>query len=293
MLGAEALSTAAEIAHRSRINGVIRSIGLNTAYQIGSQVAPAVAAIAAIPFLLRHLGYDVFGIITILATTLAYFTMLDLGLGRAATRFISQNLEIGSPDDVRRYFWGSIILLSGIGVVVTISCVLSVPTVVGYLKIPTAYSRSATESFYIICLTIPIVTLMATLRGFLEACGRFPFVSIVTGCGGVGDLRPSSPRGLYGWRPCCGCRHVCRGQNGDMRSSSPSVVSISKAARSSPDLRMAAVRRMLSFGGWLSVSNIVGTATIYCDRFLLGMWVGMAAVTSYGMPLDLLAGCNS
>ena len=145
MLGAELVSAATEIAHKGRINEVIRSIGLNTAYQIGSQVAPAVAAIAAIPFLLRHLGYDVFGIVTILSTMLAYFTMLDLGLGRAATRFISQSLQAGSPDDVRRYFWGSIILLSGIGLIVTVSCVLLVPTVVGYLKIPTAYSRPSTE----------------------------------------------------------------------------------------------------------------------------------------------------
>jgi O-antigen/teichoic acid export membrane protein len=45
---------------------------------------------------------------------------------------------------------------------------------------------------------------------------------------------------------------------------------------------------MLSFGGWLSVSNIVGTATIYLDRLLLGICVGMLAVTSYGLPLDVI-----
>jgi O-antigen/teichoic acid export membrane protein len=50
----------------------------------------------------------------------------------------------------------------------------------------------------------------------------------------------------------------------------------------------SAVRRMLSFGGWLSVSNIVGTATIYLDRLLLGICVSMLAVTSYGLPLDVI-----
>jgi O-antigen/teichoic acid export membrane protein len=289
VLGAEAVSATAEIARWGRINGMIRSIGLNTAYQIGSQVAPAVAAIAAIPFLLRHLGYDVFGVVTIFSTMLAYFTMLDLGLGRAATRFISQSLQVGQPDDVRRYFWGSIILLSGIGLIVTVSCVLLVPTILGYLKIPTAYSQAATESFYIICLTIPVVTLMATLRGFLEASGRFPFVSIVTACGGVGAyilpvLAVSAGGGLVAVAAMfaavrlamCGALAIgclCVGQRPGLR----------------PIFDMAAVRRMLSFGGWLSVSNIVGTATVYCDRFLLGMWVGMAAVTSYGMPLDLVS----
>ena len=136
MLGAEeaTVSAAAVIAPTDRRNGVIRSIGVNTVYQIGSQLAPAVAAIAAIPFLLRHLGYDLFGIVTIFSTTLAYFAMLDLGLGRAATRFISQSLEAEKPDDVRRYFWGSIILLSGMGAIVTVSSVLSVPAVVGFIE---------------------------------------------------------------------------------------------------------------------------------------------------------------
>ena len=283
------VSAASVLAQEGGIDKAVRGIGRNTIYQIGSQVAPAIAAIGAIPFLLRSLGYEAFGIVTIFSTTMVYFTMLDLGLGRAATRFIAQSLEAGRPDDLRRYFWGSIILLSGIGVIITVSSVLAVDTVVGYLKIPPAYSHAATESFYIICATIPIVTLMATLRGFLEASGRFPFVSIVTGCGGIGTyalpalavflggglIAVATAFAIVRILTCgafaVGCFHF---------EGRPSL---------RPIFDMSAVRRMLSFGGWLSISNIIGTAMIYCDRFLLGMWVGMAAVTSYGMPLDLIS----
>src|SRR5438067_10110279 len=69
----------------TRAERVIRSVGVNTSYQVGSQVAPAIAAMATIPFVLRHLGVEAFGIITLFSTALIYFTMLDLGLGRAAT----------------------------------------------------------------------------------------------------------------------------------------------------------------------------------------------------------------
>jgi O-antigen/teichoic acid export membrane protein len=285
----ETVSAAAVIAPTGGTNGVIRSIGLNTVYQIGSQVAPAVAAIAAIPFLLRHLGYDVFGIVTIFSTMLAYFAMLDLGLGRAATRFISQSLEAERPDDVRRYFWGSVILLSAMGAIVTVGCVLSVPAVVGYLKISTAYFRAAKESFYVICLTIPIVTLTATLRGFLEASGRFRLVSIVTGSGGVGAyVLPALAVAMGGGLVAIAA--VFAGVRIAMCGAlALGCLSIKQRPCLRPVFDVTAVRRMLSFGGWLSVSNIIGTATIYCDRFLLGMWVGMAAVTSYGMPLDLIS----
>jgi O-antigen/teichoic acid export membrane protein len=268
----------------------IRSIGRNTIFQIGSQVAPALAALAAIPFLLRQLGPEIFGIVTIFSTTLIYFTMLDLGLGRAATRFIAQSLEDGKPDDLRRYFWGSIILLSGIGVLVTVGCLLAVPVAVTkYLKVPIDQSHLTIASFYIICLTIPVVTLTGTFRGYLEASGRFFYIGVVTGCSGIAlyalpAFVVSMGGGLLGVAVALaavrvalcaalalGCLHV------DGR---PSLY---------PVFDVVTVRRMLSFGGWLSVSNVVGTGLMYCDRIFVAMWVGIAAVSSYGMPLDVIS----
>jgi O-antigen/teichoic acid export membrane protein len=268
----------------------IRSVGFNTIYQIGSQVAPAIAALASIPFLLRRLGPDAFGIVTIFSATLVYFMMLDLGLGRAATRFIAQSLEAGQPDDVRRYFWGSIVLLTTIGVVVTIGCLFAVPMIVSkWLKIPVNYAHAASESFYILFITIPLLTLISTLRGFLEAWGRFPFISIVTACGGVALYVVPVLALLMG---------------GSIVSIAVSYVLVRVSVcvafaigclftRGRPGLRpifdLNAVRRMLSFGGWLSVSSVLGTAMAYGDRFLLGTSVGVAAVASYGMPLDVIS----
>jgi O-antigen/teichoic acid export membrane protein len=267
----------------------IRAVGLNTGYQVGSQVAPAAAAIIAIPFLLRHMGAEVFGIMTLFSTALAYFTMLDLGLGRAATRFIAQSLEAHRPDDLRRYFWGSILLLNVIGIIATAAAMMAVPTVVTkLLKISPSYLRTASESFYVICLTIPVVTLMATFRGFLEASGRFPFISIVTACGGVGlyllpVLTVSVGGGLVGVAVALALVRIAM-----CVALGAGCFLIEQRASLNPIFDITAIRRMLSFGGWLSVSNIVGTATIYADRFLLGVCVGMVAVSSYAVPLDVI-----
>jgi O-antigen/teichoic acid export membrane protein len=278
------------MATTSETKGQIRTVGLNTSYQIGSQVAPAVGAIVAIPFLLRHLGSEVFGIVTIFSTALAYFTMLDLGLGRAATRFIAQSLESDEPENVRRYFWGSILLLCGIGVVATGLSLLAVPTVVSrFLKIPAIYVRPAILSLSIICISIPLVTLMATLRGFLEASGRFAFISIVTGCGGLGlYVLPALVVGLGGELVGVATA-LCAVRVGMCGALGLGCLYTQGRPSLRPAFDVTAVKRMLSFGGWLSVSNIVGTATVYCDRLLLGACVGMVAVTSYGMPLDVIS----
>jgi O-antigen/teichoic acid export membrane protein len=281
----ETLTAEMETAVRS----VARNIGVNTFYQIGSQIAPAIAAVVAIPTLLRRLGPEAYGIVTLFSTVLIYFTMLDLGLGRAATRFISQSLEAGRREDVRHYFWSSILLLTGTGIVVGICSVFFVPTLVSnYLKISSQYSREATQSFYLIAMVVPLVTLTAGLRGFLEAVGRFPFLSIVTACCGVA---------LY----LLPVLAVMAG--GSLRSVAASYIAVRLGMglsfaigcwrlKGRPSLRPAfdsgAMRRMVSFGGWLSVSNVIGTAMVYGDRFLLGACVGMAAVASYSMPLDVI-----
>ena len=52
---------------------------------------------------------------------------------------------------------------------VTAGCLLAVPVAVTkYLKVPIAQSHLTIASFYIICLTIPVVTLTGTFRGYFS-----------------------------------------------------------------------------------------------------------------------------
>ena len=268
---------------------VIRSVGLNTIYQVGSQLAPMVAAIAGIPYLLRHLGPDAFGIVTLFSTALIYFTMLDLGLGRAATRFIAQSLEAGSPDHVRRYFWGSILLLTGIGCIASVGSILFVPRLVThYLKISPVYYHASVESFYLISIAIPLVTLTATFRGMLEAFGRFALISVVTGCSGIGlYLFPALAVMFGGGLVWVAVTYVVV-RVGIALAFAIGCLRVANRPSLKPSINSEAIKKMLSFGGWLSVSNIIGCAILYGDRFLLGSCIGMAAVASYSVPMDVI-----
>jgi O-antigen/teichoic acid export membrane protein len=267
----------------------VRAIVVNTLYQISAQMAPAIAAIAAIPVLLKHLGPEAYGIVTLFSTALIYFAMLDLGLGRATTRFVAQSLEARCAEDVSRYFWSSLLLLTCTGLVVSLCSLLAVPVLMShYLKISPAYSRAAIESFYLISATIPLVTLTAALRGFLEAAGRFSFLSFVTASTGAGMyVVPLIVVILGGGLVSVAVTYVL------LRITMAIALGIGcLSTTSAPPLHLKldrnAVHKMVRFGGWLSLSNIVGTAMVYGDRFLLGSVVGMIAVTNYSMPLDVI-----
>ncbi len=47
-------------------------------------------------------------------------------------------------------------------------------------------------------------------------------------------------------------------------------------------------RRLLGFGGWLTVSNVVGPLMTYLDRFLIGSLASMAAVAHYATPYEFV-----
>lgn len=268
---------------------LVRSVGINTLYQIGAQLAPAVAAIAAIPILLRHLGPEAYGVVTLFSTALIYFAMLDLGLGRATTRFVAQSTENGCPKDVARYFWSSLLLLTGAGLIVGLCFLFAVPAMVShFLKISPAYSQSAIESFYLISVTIPLVTMTAGLRGFLEAAGRFPFLSAVTACTGAGMyIVPAIVVIAGGGLVSVAASYVVLRIAMTM-AFGIGCLRVKDRPSLRPTLDWKALQKMVSFGGWLSVSNVVGTAMVYGDRFLLGSFLGMLAVTSYSMPLDVI-----
>jgi O-antigen/teichoic acid export membrane protein len=50
----------------------------------------------------------------------------------------------------------------------------------------------------------------------------------------------------------------------------------------------AMVRVLLRFGGWMTVTNIVGPVMVYMDRLLIGATVSTAAVAYYAAPYEVI-----
>lgn len=64
----------------------------NTAMNLVGQVIPLLVGLATIPYVVRGLGADGFGILSIAWVLLGYFSLFDLGLGRATIKFVAEVL---------------------------------------------------------------------------------------------------------------------------------------------------------------------------------------------------------
>ena len=68
------------------------SISLNIFWNLLGNGTPMLAALFAIPILIDGLGLERFGVLTLSWMVVGYFSLFDLGLGRALTKLVAEKL---------------------------------------------------------------------------------------------------------------------------------------------------------------------------------------------------------
>ena len=65
----------------------------NTAWNLLGSGAPLLVAVFAIPLLIKGMGTDCFGVLTLVWMGIGYFSVFDFGLGRALTKRVLPRLH--------------------------------------------------------------------------------------------------------------------------------------------------------------------------------------------------------
>jgi len=92
-----------------------RRVARNSFLNVLGQLAPFVVAFVAVPVLLRALGTERFGILSLGWAIIGYFGYLDLGLGRALTRLVAERLGVGDHETLDQLVWTALRLLLVLG----------------------------------------------------------------------------------------------------------------------------------------------------------------------------------
>jgi O-antigen/teichoic acid export membrane protein len=262
----------------------------NTIYSLIGQGIPLLLAVFSIPLLIKGLGTDRFGILTLAWMIISYFSLFDLGLGRALTQLVAERLGKGEDEEtIADLVWTASILMVGLGAVGAIVFIAIAPWLVyTVLKLPEAIQQETLNSFYWLSISIPIVTCSAGLVGVLSALQRFDMINAVRIPLGLfmfmgplvvlpvsNSLVPIMAvlvvgrltfAGFYAW--CC-------------FRAMPALATRARFSQSS-------VFPLLRFGSWMTVTNIVGPLMVSMDRFLIGSLISVTAVTYYTTPYEVV-----
>jgi len=261
-----------------------------TLYNILGQAVPLAAGLVAIPTLTRSLGDARFGLLALMWAIIGYFSLLDLGLGRATTKFVAEALARQDTRGARQVAGFTAAGQTALGVAGGAVLASIAPWVVtGLLRVPAELRVEAVRSFRWLALSVPFVVLSLNLRAVLEGAQRFDLANLIRAPNGVltfviPAVAAARGVGLAGIVALLLALRVV--------TCGVTWVAIRKAL---PGFRWELrpprelVRLLLGYGGWVSVSNAVSPILTYLERFVLGAVVGVGAVAYYAAPYEAVS----
>lgn len=261
----------------------------NTAFNFAGEFVVLCFGAVCVPYVIRRLGTESFGVLSLAWVLLAYMTLFDLGLSRATTKFAAEALGRGADIELPTLLGNSVTLQLVLGAVAGLLLFLLSPWVAkSVLKIPTPLIGQATASFQILALAVPIVLITNCLRGMLEALQRFDLINYVKVPANASMFL--SPLVLI-----------------PFHAGLPSIILLMTVFRigamavylifcfsllPKPGIRIGFqsvfLKQLLTFGGWITVSNVTGPILMYLDRFAIGALLSIGAVSYYTAPADMI-----
>jgi O-antigen/teichoic acid export membrane protein len=261
----------------------------NTLLNLAGQVIPLLIGVATIPYVVRGLGTERFGILSIAWVLLGYFSLFDLGLGRATTKFVAEALGRHEAQKLPGLVWTSLAFQVLSGLVGSLVVAALTPLLVErVLKIPAGLVAETKLTFFVLAVSLPVVLATNALRGVLEAAQRFDLVNYIKlpasasvfllpaialpfglGLPGIVVLLVLARLGAtLGYLGFC--------------------LRLFPVLRHRPSFDSTMVRPLVGFGGWVTISNVIGPLLTYMDRLLIGALISIAAVGYYTAPYEAI-----
>jgi O-antigen/teichoic acid export membrane protein len=259
----------------------------NTALVLAGQVVPLVAAIFCMPVTLRSYGTERIGVMSLLFALISYLTLLDLGLSRALTKSAAELIAANKNAEVRNLYRTATLAQ---GVLGTIAGLVAVALAVRFLDsssvVPVALRGEALAALVFTAASLPVVLMVASTAGVLQALERFDLVARAQILGGLTNYL--IPVILIPWTKnlaaVMGSMVVVRvltlwwTMNAALR-----LLPWERPAKASTKHLVS----LLKIGGWIAATAFVGPLLVYADRFLIGALISLGAVTYYTVPADL------
>lgn len=261
----------------------------NITYNFLGFALPMGVAFLSIPALVTRLGTERFGILSLAWMVVGYFTLFDMGVGRATTKYVAEYVTRRKFDELPQLIWTSLLSLLGFGLVGGIVLALLTPWLVNHaLKIPIELVDETGKAFYILAVSVPFVTSSAGLRGVLEGKQKFGLVNAIKVPASIiiyaiPVVVTSFSTNLF---HIVAALAISRGIF--------FVIYFFYCIKIIPQLRVfhlpdpGKFMNLAKFGGWLTITNTVGPFMTYMDRFIVGGLISLSAVTYYSTPYDLV-----
>lgn len=264
------------------------SVARHTAYNLVGAILPIGVTLVTVPLYLKAIGLERYGVLALVWVLAGYFAFFDFGIGRATARKMA-TLNEASPDARNRLFWTSAAITCALALVATLIFWPVASLFVARMQIPALLRPELTEALPLLVAAVPVGILQSLLGGTLDGRRAFGTINAI---GIVGNLLtailPLASAWTFGPRLSLLIAATLLVRGAVLVAqvvACRSIVPLGRAERTNNE----DARALLTFGGWATVTGIVGPLLVYVDRFAIGAWLGAAAVGFYVIGYNLIS----
>jgi O-antigen/teichoic acid export membrane protein len=265
-------------------------ISHNVIWNSAGIALPLIVGVILMPKIVAGLGVERFGVLSVIWMMIGYFSVFDLGLGRTLTKLVADRIGTGDVHEIPQIVSTTLVIVTLSGVVLGITIAGSAGFIAqSLLHASAAQSQDTANAIRWLSVSLPFVLVATALFGLLEAYQAFSLISAVRLP--IGILTFVAPVAVLPFS-----NHL-----GTVTAALAAIRIVTTIAllrlcyRVLPTLRGRTsefhrnlLRPLLTYGGWLTVSNIVSPMMAYFDRFLIAGVAGSAAIAYYTVPYDVL-----
>lgn len=266
------------------------SLRRNTAWNLAGNGLPFLLGVITIPYLIKHIGVESFGILTLIWGLIGYFSLFDFGLGRALTQQVAARLVSDDRANIPHLVNSGVLFTAATGLLGgLLLLILAQPLATVWLKVSPALQSETMQCFLISALGIPLTTIATGLRGVLEAYEDFKVVNFIRiGLGAASFGLPALCVMFIG--PSLVWVVISLVVTRLLVLLAYFMLVTQKLAQQWWKSRSSTgdIKNLLSFGAWMTVTNIIGPLMVTADRFVISATLGAAAVAYYTVPFEAL-----
>jgi O-antigen/teichoic acid export membrane protein len=239
----------------------------------------------------RYLGVERLGLLTLTFSIVGYASSFDLGLSRALIRQVSIN--VNDKGAVKEFMGTTAIFVAILSLAVGIVTWAASGWLTSYLNVSSANSVDSTNSFHWLSLSIPPYLLSLVAAAYYEGIEDFRTLSIIRII--TGGFNAITGVACVLWVPtlsavvaalCVSRWMLCIAVFAMYRRDVNAADEIVRPAMLTFNSR--ALRTSLTYGGWLTITNIITPVMGFFDRFVLSHLAGAQVVAFYTVPSEVI-----
>lgn len=262
------------------------------AWNLAGLTVPLIVAAITVPALLESLGKEKFGLLALAWGLIGYAGALDLGVGRALTQMVASLRGERNLRDIPDILMTAsrITLITGY----VAACLIALFALLGGAKMIQTQSTPESEiqsAILLLAIALPAQAMSATYRGLNEAFMNFKGISYLRVVLGIinfaGPYAVSFSTTQLHWLVFTLVISRLTSLVIYKRLAKQCLkreIDTNQSARYS---RLIA-RKLFSFGGWVTVSSVVGPIMVQSDRIFIAVMISASAVSVYVLPYELV-----